>query len=243
MIDISSLLANAMGSGGGMSAAGSSMGGFLGNMLGKSGGKDPSDAANAYLQQIEGGMGKYLNPYSDAGHRSISVLENQANRNINDPTSVMNQIGAGFRKSPGFDWAASQMEGAANRANAAGGMLGSPAHQQAIAQSINGLANQDYYNYMDRGLQQYNNAGLGSMNNLYSGGLNASTSMANGLLQQLMAQAENAYAGAANKNQQKGSMMGGIGSLAGGVLGGMFGGPVGAMGGSALGGAVGGMLG
>lgn len=174
--------------------------------------KNPSDAANPFLQQIEGGAGKYLNPFIDSASRARPILEGEFSRNVNDPTSVMNQIGKGFHESPGYDWNKSQMEDASKRAFAASGMVGSPAHARAISQDINGLANQDYYNFMDRGLESYK-TGLGGWGNMYGIGANAANNMSQILMQQLLAQAQNAYSGANTYNQQKG---GAIGSIIGG---------------------------
>jgi hypothetical protein len=202
------------------------MGGSLGSSMGDMGGiasglfnifgaQDPSAAANPYLSGIEGSMGKYLSPYMDAGKNAMGTLMGQYGSLVNDPGAVMNKIGAGFQQSPGYQFQTQQAEGAVNRASAAGGMLGSPMQQQNIASTINGLANQDYYNYLNHGMEMYGQ-GMSGLSHINDQGYGAAGQMSQGLLQQLLAQAQNAYAGAANSNQNMG---GGIGSLVGGLAG------------------------
>jgi len=217
-----SMLGGSGGGGGGgglMSSLGSQtpggrMGGIANGLFNMFFAKNPSDAADPYLGSIEGSMGKYLNPYIDAGKSAMGTLNAENNKLVNDPGAVMNKIGAGFQQSPGYQFQTQQAEGAANRASAAGGMLGSPMQQQNIAGTINNLANQDYYNYLNHGIGMYD-TGLTGMSHMSDQGFNASGMMSQGLLQQLLAQAQNAYAGANTYNQQMG---GGISSLIGGMF-------------------------
>lgn len=196
-----------------MGDMGAGIGGIASGLFNLFGSENPSDAANPYLDKMESGMGKYMNPFIQRGQRAGDTLESQYNSLTNDPTGVMNKIGSTFHSSPGYGFQTSQAEGAANRAAAAGGMLGSPAQQQEISGVINGLANQDYYNYLNHGTDMYK-TGLNGLEGFNNQGYGASNLMAQGLMQQLMAQAQNAYAGSNTKNQQMG---GGIGSLVGGI--------------------------
>lgn len=175
--------------------------------------QDPSAAGDKYLSGIEGAMGKYLNPYVTAGQQAMPQLQQQYGMLLNDPGAVMNKIGAGFQQSPGYQFQVDQASGAANRAAAAGGMLGSPMQQQNIAGTVNNIANQDYYNYLNHGTNLYEQ-GLGGMSHIMDNGLNASGQMSQGMLQQLMLQAQNAAMGAANSNSMFG---GGIGSIISGL--------------------------
>lgn len=222
---IGSAIGGLFGGSGGGGGGGNGIGNLWGHSMGsKIGGlangifnlffaKNPSDAADPYLQQMEGGAAKYLQPYLDVGARARPVLEAQYNRNINDPTSVMSQIGKNFQASPGYQYQVDEATRAANNSAAASGMAGTPAEQQRLATVVNGLANQDYYNFMDRGLNQYN-SGLGGLSHQNDLSYGASSQMVQAILQQLMAQAQNAYAGANTYNQQKGGAIGSItGSL------------------------------
>jgi len=194
------------------------MGGLFGSMLG--GGlfsKNPADAANPYLEQIYGKVSPYFDPYIQVGQKALPELQKQYGNLINDPTAMMKQIGGGYQASPGYQWNVDQATKAANNAAAAGGMLGSPAEQQQLAQTVTGLANQDYYNYMDRGLQQYG-MGLGGLGNMTQMGYGAGRDLSSILNDQLMSQAQLAYAGQANQNQAQGGLWGALGSAAGAAL-------------------------
>lgn len=177
------------------------------------GGQNPSDAANQYFNQIPDMMKPYYQPYIDSGQNAMGVLNTQYGNMVNNPTGMMNSIGAGYQQSPGYQYQVNQATGAANRAAAAGGMLGSPSEQQALAGNVNQMANQDYYNYVDRGMQNYNQ-GIQGYQGMNTQGYNASNELAQSLANALMTQGSLAYAGQANKNSSKG---GGFGDLIGGV--------------------------
>lgn len=170
-------------------------------------GANPSDEANKYLNQIPGTITPYYQPYIDTGLNAMNTVNTQYGNLINNPTGTMNQIGAGYQQSPGYQWQVDQATQASNRAAAASGMLGSPAQQQQLSQNIMGMANQDYYNYVDRGMNSYN-TGLTGMQGLNQMGYGASNELAQSLANTLMTQASLGYAGQANQNQQQGGAWG-----------------------------------
>ena len=267
------------GSQGGMGGGQGGMGGFNGfsNMINPStlsafaglfgGGQNTqyasSQAAMPYLNQIGQQIPQYFNPYINAGQQALPALQhqygqllgqgagimNQNNQLMNNPGGVMNRIGAGFQQSPGYQFSVNQALGAANRAASAGGMLGSPMEQQNIAGTVTGMANQDYYNYLNHGMSMYD-TGLQNATNMYGMGLqgeqdmahmglNATNSMTDDLMTQYLSQASDAYAGG---GQPQGGGMGGIfsGALGGASAGSAFG-PYGALVGGGIG-AVSGMM-
>lgn len=162
---------------------------------------------NNYLQQMQSGNGKYLNPYINSGQQANQTLSGQYQSLLgqnpssqyqsllgnnpssqykgllgnnpseqyqelaNNPNDVMDRLGAGYQKSPGYQHQVDQMTNASNNAAAAGGFIGSPAQQYQMAQGIGGLANQDYNQYLHNamGLQSQ---GISGMGNLYGAGLN-----------------------------------------------------------------------
>jgi hypothetical protein len=192
---------------GGLGAAGAGFGQLFGS------GENPGDAGMDYLNQIQGMLKPYYQPYINAGGQALSTLQNQFGNLLNNPTGMMNRIGSTFQQSPGYQFQTSQALGAANRAAAAGGMAGSPMEQQNIAGTVNNLANQDYYNYLNHGIGMYDQ-GLQGMQGINQMGFNATSSLTDNLMSALMSQAQMAYAGAANQNQTQG---GGFGSLIGGA--------------------------
>lgn len=188
------------------------IGGGLANLFG--GGKNPADAAMGYYNQIPGAMGPYFNPYIQAGRQALGQLQGQYGQLINDPTQRLSQIGSHYQQSPGFGFEQQQGLNAITNAAAAGGMAGSPQHQQQAAQLASNLAAQDYGNYMNRalGLYQTGLSGEGDINRM---GFGASTDYATDLANSLMNQGNLAYAGQINRNQQQG----GWGNLLGGLAG------------------------
>lgn len=217
----------------GLGTLGSGIGGLTG------GGKNPFEGANKYLEQIPGATGKYLDPYSNAGTGALGNLQGQYNSLLGGPGKKLNEIGGDYQQSPGFKFALDQALGGAGRAAAAGGMAGSPMHEQTNMSTATGLANQDYNNWMNNALGLYGK-GLSGSEGMANMGLQAGTSMADNIAQMLAQQGQMKFAGDASKNQSNpwGNVLGGAGMLAGS----MFGGPMGGAAGNAAGSAAGNWL-
>lgn len=192
------------------------IGAGIGSMLG-GGGNNSYDDASKYFNQVPGTISPYFQPYINAGQQALPQLQQQYGNLINDPTGLMNQIGSGYQQSPGYQFQTQQGMNAVNNAAASGGMSGTPANQYNAANMVNGLANQDYYNYLNHGLSQYG-AGLQGLSGINQMGYNASDQLAGGLANSLMNQGNLAFSGAASQNQNQGSqwgeLFGGIGTLA-----------------------------
>lgn len=223
---------------------GAAAGGALGALGGFGG--NPTDDAMKYYKQIPGQMKPYYDPYINAGRGALGQLngqygtmagqyqgvQNQYNDLMNDPAATYNWLASGYQKSPGYDWRMKQGMAGVNNANAAGGMLGSPMHQQEASEMSQGIANQDFGNYMNQvggmygmGLQgntNMMNRGLQGLDTINQMGFGASTDLATNLAQALMSQGNLQYAGQNNQNQQNSGMLGNaIGNL--GNLGSLFG--------------------
>lgn len=163
-------------------------------------GKDPSKAANKYLEQIPGTIKPYYDPYINAGNRALPNLENQYGRMTSDPGSLYNELGKGYQKSPGYDFALKQALGSANSAAASGGMAGSPMHEQWAMDTSSGLASRDFDKYMQEILGLYGQ-GLQGEEGLYKTGFGASDALSRALSENLQNQGSNAAAGAQWKNK------------------------------------------
>lgn len=187
---------------------------FQAFMMGNQNYSNPANAASPYLSQMGPMFQQAFNPYIGAGQQALPQLQGQYGQLLNNPGQKFNQIGQSFQQSPGYQFQVNQALGAANRAGAAGGMLGSPMEQQNIAGTVNNLANQDYYNWMNGATGMYNQ-GLQGMGNLYQTGFNASAQNAEDQAAALQSQASNAYAGAANQNQFNQGQAGGMGGFIG----------------------------
>lgn len=179
--------------------------------------KNPSDAGMNYMDKIPGQLDKYMSPYIDAGNRQLPGLENQYNQITNNPGGKLNEIGAGYHESPGFQFALQQALQGAGHAAAAGGMAGTPQHEQQNMGIATGLANQDYNQWLGNALGMY---GLGTQGRqgLYDTGAKTGISMGEDLASVLANKAKLAYEGQNAENQHEGgkwgSFLGGAGQLA-----------------------------
>ncbi|HEX4044224.1 MAG TPA: hypothetical protein VHZ76_00980, partial [Gammaproteobacteria bacterium] len=172
--------------------------GALGSIAGGVGSlfaQNPANASSPYLNQLTNSLqGIYspwmgqqaqqsLNPYLQGGQWAQGGLQNATSNMINNPTGLFNQWGSTYQSSPGYNWQVGQAGEAANNAAAAGGMAGSQAEQQNIAGTVNQLANQDYWQYINnaqnlygqgyQGLQNQYGIGAQAANNMYGAGAQA----------------------------------------------------------------------
>ena len=215
-------LFGAMGIGGGI---GSALAGLFG------GGQTPMGAASPYFQQalqqmygLQRGLPGYYAPYMGAGESALPELERGYGEMAGDPTALMSKIGQTFQASPGYAFQKQQALEAADRAAAAGGMVGSPAEQAELAKTVTGFANQDYYNYLSRALQQHQ-LGLTGLQNLAGLGFGAAGALGRGemgiganIANILGSQGELAAAQAKAEQQRRADIFGGLGEVAGGAL-------------------------
>lgn len=209
----------------------------IGSLFGGGGGSDPYEEAFKYMQMIEPMLKEYYDPYIEYGQRAMPTLEEQYAMLLGDPGALYADLGAGFETSPGYEFALEQALGAGTSAMGASGMLGTPAHQQQNMGYAEGLAAQDYQNYMNQMMNMYGMGLSGTQGQLQTG-YGASTGLANQLAGVYGSQANLGMSQAASQNQMLASLLG----TAGAIGGGMIGGPPGAAAGSAAGSAVGGWL-
>lgn len=181
------------------------------------GGKNPAPAAQNYIQNIPGMTSPYFAPYFNAGVNQLPSLEEQYGQLTEDPTAKYAQFGGGYSQSPGFKFALDQALQASRNAAAAGGMAGSPQHEQENMQVATGLANQDFNNYMDRIAKLYG-VGLQGKQNLAAAGQQAGSSLADMIANTLAQSGNLAYRGQQEKNSAQNSLLGGLGRLGGAAL-------------------------
>ncbi len=197
------------------------------------GGKNPADSAMPYLNQIPGQTQQYQQPWFQAGKDQIPGLQDQYNQLMKDPGGKTNKIGESFQQSPGFKFAMDQAMQGGNHAAAAGGMAGSPQHEQQNMQMATQLGNQDYNNWMQNALGMYGQ-GLQGSQGMANQGQQAGQSMADMIAQTLAQQANLQFQGQRQQNQNKNDLWGNAFKLGGAALG-AFGGPIGSMMGGGLG--------
>jgi hypothetical protein len=197
---------------------------------------NPGEQASKDLQQIPGQVQPYYQPYINAGNQSMSALGNQIasllgggsqlqstyGSMMSNPGGYLNSIGAGYQQSPGYQYELQQGQDAVSNAAASGGYVGTPQEQQYMANTTEGIANQDYNDWLNHtmsilqigigGAQGMYNTGFGGAENINKMGYDASNSMAETIAQSLMQQANLDYASQVNQNQHN---MGVAGASAG----------------------------
>ena len=195
--------------------AGGMMGAGIGQMFAPW--KNPSNAAMPSMNQIPGQIQKYMDPTFQAGQRQLPGLEHQYGQLMNDPGSRLNEIGQGYHQSPGFQFALQQALQGGNHAAAAGGMAGSPQHEQQNMGLATNLANQDYNSWMGNALGLYGQGMAGSQG-LYDTGAHMGQSIGEDMSSYLANKAKLAYEGQNRENEHTGgewgSFLGGAGQLA-----------------------------
>lgn len=205
--------ANALSKAFGIGAAGGQLGGGIGSLFSSMYGKNPADVAQGYLNQIPSTVSPYYQPFIGAGTQALGNLQGQAGQLTGQTGDVYNRLASGYRESPGFKFALEQALDAGKHAAQAGGMAGSPMHQQQAMDLASTLASRDFSDYMrnQMGLYGMGYQGLGDLTKMGAG---MSGDLASGLANILGSQAQYGYAGQAARNQ---GMASGIGDIVGGA--------------------------
>lgn len=178
--------------------------------------RNPYDEANKYIGQIPGATQGFYDPYMQAGQGALGSLGSQYGDLLGNPGGKLNDIGSHYQQSPGFQFALQQALAGSGRAAAAGGMAGSPQHEQENMGISTGMANQDYNNWLGQATGLYGQ-GLSGEQGLAGLGFQGANSQANNVANALAQQGNNAGAGADWKNQNNsrswGNIFGGLGGL------------------------------
>lgn len=178
--DLTSLL-NKMSLGSGLAG----LGGGLYNIFSKR--KTPYDITSQGYGQIPGATQQYFQPYMSAGQNALAQLMGQYGQLTGSTGDVYNKLAGGYQESPGFKQQLQKAMGAAGSAQAAGGMLGTPASTMQSANIASDIASKDFGDYMSRMTGLYNTglAGLGNINQMgYGANTNYADMLANILAQQ-----------------------------------------------------------
>jgi hypothetical protein len=189
--------------------AGGLLGAGLGDLFGDY--QNPADAAGGYYDKIPGQLNKYMNPYIDAGKNALGPLQSQYGNLMNNPGGMVNQIGANYHQSPGFQFALQQALQGSGNAAAAGGMAGSPQHEQQNMGLATNLANQDYNQWLQNAMGMYTQ-GLQGEQGLYNTGANAGMNMGQDMASYYANRGNLAYEGQNAENQHNGGMWGSLGA-------------------------------
>jgi hypothetical protein len=213
-------LSTALGIGGGLGVAAGGAYNAFGNK-----GKSPGKSANEVLDQIPGQTKPYYQPYMDAGGKALGTIQGEYGGLLNGETQ--NKLGANYKESPGYKYLLQTALQGTNNAAAAGGMLGTPQHAEQNAATAEGIASQDYNNYINNQIGLYGK-GLSGEEGLNEQGYNANKSYADQLAQITGQKASNTYADEEAKQKNKAGglsdIFGGLGTAGASYLGGPAGG-------------------
>lgn len=198
----------------------SGIGQAAGGLFGGKGG-NPEAAANKYLNQIPGAVNPYYRPYQAAGINALGKLQGQYGEMTDNPGAFYNKLAGGYTQSPGYDFKLKQALNARNNAAAAGGMSGTPQHEQQSMETAEGIANQDFENYLNHVLGIFGKGQQG-YEGINTQGFDANTQFGQMLAQLLGNQAQYAYGSETQKNinnsNKWGNILSGIGTAVSGFL-------------------------
>lgn len=185
--------------------------------------KNPASEANKYISQIPGVYQENLNPYINAGKGAIGDLQNQYKDLLSG--GVYDKLAGGYKESPGYQYQLEQALKAKEHAAAAGGMLGTPAHEAESMKTAQGLASQDFQNYLNSQLGLYG-LGLSGEQGLGQMGFQGSNALSDAIGNALAQQAGYGYAGKAGENTAKSqgwqNIFSGLGQAGSSLMGGNF---------------------
>lgn len=190
-------------------AAGGVAGGVLGGLSGGGGDaqKKAQKRAMGYLDQIPDTIKPYYDPYINAGKSALPGYQDMMHQLMTNPNEFLSKMGASYQESPGYQWNKKEAEGGIGNAAAAGGMAGSPQHEQQNAEMVSGLASKDYNDYMNRIMQSLG-IGASGTQGLINTGASMSGDLATNLANVLNSKSNLAYGGGINQAQAKGGQMG-----------------------------------
>ncbi len=190
------------------------LGDIFGGIFGpKNQGRKIADAANQYYDQIPGELGKYYDPYINEGRGAYDEMSKRYQGLMDDPSKVLGDIGSKYQESPGYKWALQQALQAGGNAAAAGGMAGTPMHQQESMETAQGMASKDFENYLNHALGLYGaglSGGQGIASDKYGKGYSASQSKADAMASLRAQQAQMAGGAAGMDSRQKSSNLSNI---------------------------------
>lgn len=197
--------------------------------------RNPQNEANQYLDQIPGAVGQYNNPFIDRGERAGSKLEEALAGLMDDPSGFIDKLMEGYTESGDYKRKKDVLGREIGASAAAGGVAGTPMHQQDMGELVNSLLSSDMQQYLSNVLGVYDK-GLSGEKDFYNVGYGASGRQADAVGGALGSKATGAYEDAKTANQNRNNMISSLTNLLGTGVGYALGGPLGgAMGGGLAG--------
>lgn len=186
-------------------------------------GTNPADKGMPYLNQIPGELKQYYDPYIGYGKSAYDTMNPQLSQMTTDPAAYMDKLMASYEPSKAYQLQKDEMTKAAGNTAAAGGMRGSLSDITGEARITDTLMGNDMQRWLDNalGIQR---TGLQGEGNIFSTGYQASSSLADNLSNVLGSQAQLAFQGQREQNQDKNDLMKSLLGMGGGAANWLFGG-------------------
>jgi len=185
---------------------------LIGGIAGELFREEPGQAATPYLEQARQEVKDYSQPYINQGMTAQSSLNDIFKKLLENPDLIMKMLSGGYQESPGYQFNKNQGLQAIGAANAAGGMLGTPAHERQSADVASGFASRDFGDYMQRMLGLFG-TGVQGTENVANRGFNASQGAAENLASLSGAQGSYAARDAGANNAARSNIFGSASNL------------------------------
>lgn len=161
---------------------------------------NPADSGMNYLNQIPGAVKPYFQPYIDRGQKNANTLQGQYDQMTGDPSGFYNNLGKGYKESPGFQLRLQRALQGISNASAGNHQYGSPADQTQQAEQAALMSGEDYEKYLNHIMNIFGQGQKG-MEHFNDQGFDASREYGNTIGNNLNSKAAFAYGGQAGQNQ------------------------------------------
>lgn len=180
------------------------------------GGKNPADAASPYLDRIPGELQKYLDPYINRGNSAYDKFNPQLNDMTSDPAAFLEKISKDYQPSRSYQLKRDEALRAAGNSAAAGGMRGSLQDIEGESRLTDALMGEDMQQWLNNvlGIQ---GRGIQGQQHLYDTGYDASKGLSGDLANILGTQAQLAFQGQNQKNQNMNDIFSAFTNFAGAI--------------------------
>lgn len=182
------------------------LGQFLGGLFGDSGSpyEDFMKQFQQYMEQAQ----QHHKPWEQAGLGALGDYQNNLQQ-YKDPQEYLKNVMGNYQMSPGARYEMGQGQRAFQNAGSAGGLSGSTALAKQAQQNSQGIAAGDQQQYLQN-IMGIGNKYSSGLENLMSGGQNASNSLSNLLSQMAQGMGQGAYGQRAGQLYDRSQMLGGL---------------------------------
>ncbi len=166
------------------------------------GGKNPANAGMGYLDQIPGMGHQNYDPYIDRGNNASNSLNEQFMKMMSDPQGFLAQMQSGYKTSDAYKNKSEELQKGMGAAAAAGGLAGTPYHQQQYGEEADKLLSGDMQQYLDN-VMGINKTGLSGEQDFANKGFDATKALTDLLGGTLGSKSTLGFEGVKSQNQNQ----------------------------------------